>query len=118
MLQLRVLTVIAILPILSSAQILFEDNFEGNLSGWEINNASSIKIIESEDPGQGKVLELAPNGNVSAIIRNSDQWGPLSVEGKMLFPNDEHNYLGFIYNYNQSDKREDFGLLYVKGNGS
>ena len=117
-LKIRVTLVIAFLPIICFTQILFEDNFEGNLSGWEINNTSSIEIIDSQDPKQGKALALTPNSNVSALIKNSDQWGPLRVEGKMLFPKKEQNYLGFIYNYQKSAIREDFGLLYVKGNGS
>jgi hypothetical protein len=117
-LKVRALIVIVFLPIVCSAQILFEDNFEGNLSGWELNDAAAVKIIDSQDPNQGKVLVLTPNSNVSALIKNSNQWGSLRVEGKMLFPKNEHNYLGFIYNYKKSTKREDFGLLYVKGNGS
>ena len=110
--------IIVFLPIICSAQILFEDNFEGDLSGWELNNAASVQVIDSQDPKQGKALVLTPNSNVSALIKNSNQWGSLRVEGKMLFPKNEHNYLGFIYNYNKSTEREDFGLLYVKGNGS
>lgn len=120
MITLKVKTLIAaiFLPIICFAQILFEDNFDGNLSGWELNNTTSVKIIDSQNPKQGNVLELIPNSNVSALIKNSNQWGALRVEGKMLFPKNEHNYLGFIYNYKKSIKREDFGLLYVKGNGS
>ncbi len=106
------------LPIISTAQVLFEDNFEGDLSGWELNNTEAVTIIDSQNPKQGNALKLTPNSNVSALIKNSNQWGAVSVEGKMLFPKNEHNYLGFIYNYKKSIKREDFGLLYVKGNGS
>lgn len=114
----RTLFVIVFLPIACAAQILFEDNFEGNLSGWEFSSVASIGVIDSKDPNQGKVLELTPNGNVSALIKNSHNWSPVRVEGKMLFPKNEQNYLGFIYNYQKSNNREDFGLLYVKGNGS
>jgi len=118
MLKIKIIAAIVLLPVICSAQILFEDDFEGSLSGWELNNAASVEIIDSQDPKQGKVLALTPNSNVSALIKNSNQWGSLRVEGKMLFPKNEHNYLGFIYNYKKSTKREDFGLLYVKGNGS
>ena len=117
-LKIKALVVIIILPFVCSTQILFEDDFEGNLSGWELNNTKSVEIIDSQDPSQGKVLVLTPNSNVSALIKNSNQWGSLRVEGKMLFPKKEHNYLGFIYNFRKSTEREDFGLLYVKGNGS
>lgn len=117
---LKISTLIAIVcwPIFSSAQLLFEEDFEGDLSGWEINNTESVEIIDSQDPTQGKVLALTPNGNVSALIKDSDQWGSVSVEGKMFFPKNEQNYLGFMYNFQKSPQREDFGLLYVKGNGS
>ena len=117
-LKVRAIIVIVFLPVVCSAQILFEDNFEGNLSGWELNDTASVEIINSQDPKQGKVLVLTPNSNVSALIKNSNQWGSLRIEGKLLFPKNEHNYLGFIYNYIKSTIREDFGLLYVKGNGS
>ncbi|UII75155.1 DUF1080 domain-containing protein [Flagellimonas sp. HMM57] len=113
-----ILLVVVFLPTVCIAQLLFEDDFEGNLSGWEINNVTSVEIIDSQDSKQGKVLTLKPNGNVSALIKDSDQWGSVKVEGQLLFPKNEHNYLGFIYNYKKTTKREDFGLLYVKGNGS
>jgi len=100
------------------AQVLYEDDFEGGLSGWEVNNVKAVKTIESHDPKQGKVLLLMPNGNVTALIKGSDKWGSVRVEGKMLFPKSEHNYLGFIYNHRRRGEREDFGMLYVKGNDS
>ncbi len=118
MLKAKNFVIASFLPIVCAAQILFEDNFEGNLSGWELNNTASLEILDSQNPKQGKALILRPNSNVSALIKNSDQWGSIRVEGKMLFPTDEHNYLGFIYNYQKTTQREDFGLLYVKGNGS
>jgi len=117
-LLIKTLLVLIFTQIISSGQILFEDNFEGSLSGWEINDNRSIKIIDSKDPNQSKVLVMIPNGNVSALIKNSHQWGFVRIEGVMLFPEKEQNYLGFIYNYNKQVNREDFGLLYVKGNGS
>ena len=117
-LKVRVFVVLVFLPIICYAQILFEDDFEEDLSAWEINNTTSVNVFDSQDPQQGKVLVLTPNSNVSALIENSNRWGSLRLEGKMLFPKKEHNYLGFIYNYNKTTKREDFGLLYAKGNGS
>ena len=71
-LKVRALIVIVFLPIVCSTQILFEDNFEGNLSGWELNDTASVEIINSQDPKQGKVLVLTPNSNVSALIKNSN----------------------------------------------
>lgn len=103
---------------LSTAQVLFEDSFEGNLSDWELNQPESAQIQDAQDPERGKILVLKPNGNVLALTKNSDQWGALKIEGEMYFPKKENNYLGFVYNYQNSSIREDFGLLYVKGNGS
>jgi len=114
----KTLVILVFMPMLCLSQIRFEDSFEVDLTGWEINNDESVKIIDSQDPGHGNVLVLIPNGNVSALIKNSDQWGSLRIEGTMLFPTKEDNYLGFIYNYQKQVNREDFGLLYVKGNGS
>jgi hypothetical protein len=36
----------------------------------------------------------------------------------VLFPEEEHNYLGLIYRYNDEDGWADFGSLYIKENGS
>jgi hypothetical protein len=40
------------------------------------------------------------------------------MEGRFLFPVDGDGYLGFIYNHQQSAERNDFGVIYVKSNGS
>ena len=65
---LRVYVILLLTQISCFGQILFEDNFEGNLSGWEINDVNSIKIVDSQDIKQNKVLELTPNGNIAALI--------------------------------------------------
>ena len=100
------------------SQVRLVEDFEKGLAAWEINTKTGIQIIDSKNPDHRKVLELAPNGNIHALIKDSDTWGALRVEGEMLFPKKEHNYLGFIYNFNKREAREDFGVLYVKGNGS
>ena len=40
------------------------------------------------------------------------------MEGDVLFPDDQHNYLGFVYAFREQEGRTDFGLIYIKGNGS
>lgn len=114
----KILIALVFAPIVCSAQMLFEENFEGDLLGWEINNETAVEIFNSKDSNHGNVLILTPNGNVSALIKDSEQWNAINMEGEMFFPANENNYLGFIYNYNIRQNREDFGLLYVKGNGS
>jgi len=100
------------------AQVKFQDDFNGDLSGWKLINEQFIKIIDSNDPEHGKVLSLQPNGNVLALVNNSEKWGAVSVEAQILFPDDKHNYLGLIYNYTQENSRNDYGNIYIKGNGS
>ncbi len=100
------------------AQVQFQDDFNGDLSGWELINKEFIKIIDSNDPDHGKALALYPNGTVHALIKNSEKWGAVRVEAQILFPDDNHNYFGLIYNFTQENSRIDFGSLYIKGNGS
>lgn len=40
------------------------------------------------------------------------------MDGEVFFPDDGHNYLGFIYNYTTNDTRSDYGNIYIKGNGN
>jgi hypothetical protein len=40
------------------------------------------------------------------------------MEGEVLFPDDQQNYLGFVYAFREHGGRTDFGLIYIKGNGS
>ncbi|MEO0528684.1 MAG: hypothetical protein AAFZ89_15740, partial [Bacteroidota bacterium] len=62
--KVRNLAVIVFFPMVCAAQVLFEDNFEDDLTGWEINNTEATEIINSKNPKQGKVLALKPNGKV------------------------------------------------------
>ena len=68
------------------AQVQFQDDFNGDLSGWKLINEQFIKIIDSNDPEHGKVLALQPNGNVLALVNDSEKWGAVSVEVQILFP--------------------------------
>jgi hypothetical protein len=40
------------------------------------------------------------------------------MEGRFLFPTEGDGYLGFIYNHQKGSARADFGVIYVKSNGS
>ncbi|MGA7304637.1 MAG: hypothetical protein WBW88_07165 [Rhodothermales bacterium] len=100
------------------AQERFTDDFSGDLSGWELVGGHAISIVESGDPDHGPVLALQPDGIVYALIKDSDNWGPVRIEGSMLFPGRANAYLGVMYNYTRHGERADFGEIYVKGNGS
>lgn len=97
----------------------FYEDFETDLSKWDINNPEKIRIIDSKDAQHGKVLEMHVGGpNTFALIKNSENWNGVVVEGDVLFPENAHNYLGFIYNYQVNDIRADYGCIYIKGNSS
>ncbi len=99
-------------------QLFFED-FENDLSNWEVSIPEKIRIVESGNDSHGRVLEMHPGGpNVFALMKNSETWEGYVVEGDVLFPEYEHNYLGFIYNYTVGNLRADYGCIYIKGNSS
>lgn len=99
--------------------VLFRDDFERDLTAWEIGDSLAIRIVESGDPAHGKILRLAPaHARLAALIRGSGQWPSYRIEGEVLFPDDVHNYLGFIYHYRNDGGRVDLGSIYIKGNGS
>jgi len=109
---------IFLFPEIPSAQHRFTENFENDLSQWELVGEHSVVIKDSGDPEHDKVLVLQPGGHVFALVKKSEQWGAIRIEGEILFPRNEHNYFGLIYNYIKSSSRTDFGSLYIKGNGS
>ncbi len=98
---------------------LFRDDFESGLDGWEISDPAAIVTADSGDRERGMVMELRPaHARLHALIRGSEEWNAYRIEGRVLFPTDDHNYLGLIYNYREADGRVDLGSLYIKGNGS
>ncbi|MFC1481994.1 hypothetical protein ACFL6E_07100 [Candidatus Neomarinimicrobiota bacterium] len=115
---LMTILLVCVFPNRLPAQLRIIDDFENDLSRWELVGEHAIAIKESDDPEHGQVLVLQPAGLVYALVKDSDQWGPLRVEGDILFPRDEHNYFGLIYNCAKTRSRTDFGSVYIKGNGS
>lgn len=106
------------LPLLSSAQLLLEENFESDLALWEHKDPGIAKIIKTEDESHKSVLQLTPNKTAECIlVKGSDKWEKVVITGEALFPTDKHDYLGLVYNYNKND-RADFGCIYIKGKGS
>jgi hypothetical protein len=117
--MLKLLLLFGLLPSLLFAQVRFTENFEdGHLSGWDLSNPQAIRVIDSNDAAHGKVLELQADDAVFALIKDSEEWGALRMEGDLLFPDDGHNYLAFVYHFTQDARRTDFSSLYLKGNGS
>jgi hypothetical protein len=98
---------------------VFREDFESGMDRWDVSDPNAIAPIDSGDPKHRKVLRMAPGGaRLHALIRGSDAWGRYRIEGDVLFPENVHNYLGFIYNFRESERRVDAGSIYIKGNGS
>ena len=97
---------------------LFEDQFDSGLGRWEILGDGSAATMDSGDPAHGRVLVLSPRGDAFALIRGSERWQGVRMEGEVFFPTDEDSYLGFVYNFQRKGERTDFGVIYIKGNES
>ncbi len=102
----------------SAPATIFADDFERGLAGWELLGPGGVTIRDSGDADHRGVLELTPNGDVVALIRGSERWDGVRLAGEMRFPTDLDNYLGFVYRHTRHGVRQDFGLIYVKGNDS
>ncbi len=101
--------------LLLAAALLFEENFEDGLGRWHILGTSA-RVEDSGSPEHGRVLVLSPRGDAFALIDGSENWGGVRLEGDVLFPTDEDNYLGVVYNHRLRGDRSDFGVVYIKGN--
>lgn len=98
---------------------VFQDDFEGEPTGWEFLNPRAMQVVDSGDPDHGRVLVMTADGPANhALIVGSEAWPNARIEGEVLFPEDAHNYLGFIWGWVQQERRIDLGSLYIKGNGS
>lgn len=103
---------------LQGETVRFEEDFERGLGRWVIEGVDAVRTTDSGDPGHGRVMVLEPNGDVLALVRHSHGWGSLRIEGDVRFPTDVDNYLGVAYHHQRQGDRQDFGLIYIKGNDS
>lgn len=93
--------------------LLFGEDFEGGLGRWIIEGRAFVSIHRTPDT-HGAVLRLQSSGDVHALIRGSEKWGNVAVEGDLRFGEDIESYLGFVYNFRSHGQRSDFGLIYLK----
>lgn len=98
--------------------VLVHEDFEHGLGRWQVLGRRTARLIASGDAAHGTVLELTPNGDAGVLLKGSDGWGRVRLEGDMCFPTDQESYLGFVHAFTTRDTRHDFGLIYVKGNDS
>jgi len=97
-------------------EISFKDDFEKGLEKWDLVNGDKIGIIDSNNPEHGKVLCLHSGGEaVYALIKGSEGWTNIKIEGDLCFPWYTCSYLGVIYNYNVRGPRTDFGSIFILG---
>ena len=102
-----------------SARWTFADDFENGLELWHFPHGQGYELVDTGETSRGHALALLTSGlQTHALIRGSEAWPDVRIEGELLFPDDVHNYLGFVYRYVAADRRIDFGSLYIKGNGS
>lgn len=97
------------------------ENFERTLEAWQIVGPSeNVRIVPEPGAPANHVLELMPKegGFVHALWSGAGSLTDLRLEGRLLFPTAGDGYLGLIYGYTRGEGRTDFGVLYVKGNGS
>jgi hypothetical protein len=95
---------------------VFTDDFENGLARWDITGDRFVSTRLTDDAAHRQVMQLETGGDVLALINGSERWGPVRLEGDVLFPTDEDNYLGVAYNHQRRGDRDDFGLIYIKGN--
>lgn len=99
-------------------QLLLQEDFESSLEAWSFPLGQGHGVVTEPNDGN-RVLRLQTvDEPVYALVAGSEEWGDVRIEGRVLFPDDDHNYLGFIYRYRDTGRRIDFGSLYIKGNGS
>ncbi|MCZ6673792.1 MAG: hypothetical protein O7C75_12740, partial [Verrucomicrobia bacterium] len=60
-----------------------------------------------------QLLSRPPAEPVYALIKDSDNWGAVRVEGQVYFPTDGDAYLGIVHGYQVDHQRADFGSIYV-----
>ena len=70
---------------------LFADSFESGLDRWELIGEPFVRTQVADDAHR-RVLVLTPGGDVLALIKGSEQWGSVRIEGEVRFPTDEDKW--------------------------
>lgn len=103
----------------SAQTLVFSDDFESDLRQWASPAPEFVDVL-GEPYSANRVLMLTPKlgGFSHVLLKGSEKYRNVRMEGRFLFPTEGDGYLGFIYNYQKSENRTDFGCIYVKSNGS
>ena len=100
-----------------AGEVLFNEDFESGLGRWSFPFGSGHGLVQTGDEHETALAMETVGAPVYALVTGSETWGDVRIEGDVLFRDDDHNYLGFIYRYRDDGRRIDFGSLYIKGNG-
>ena len=103
----------------SAQTLIFSDDFESDLRQWVLLAPEFAEVV-GEPHSANRVLMLTPKpeGFSHVLVKGSEEYRNVRMEGRFLFPTEGDGYLGFIYNHQKSEDRTDFGCVYVKSNGS
>lgn len=104
--------------LLAQSRPVFEEDFESGLDGWSFPLGRGHGIVAEEGTDNHVLRMQTVDEPVYALVDGSAAWGAVRIEGRVLFPDDDDSYLGFIYRYRDTGRRIDFGSAYIKGNGS
>jgi len=112
------LAAVALVALFGRGEVV--DDFEQPLSRhWIVSRPARARLAPSNDPRHGNVLVLEPDGDdVYVLLKGTEVSSGGVLEADVLFPSAEDNYLGFIYNFQRTGERTDFGVVYIKGNES
>ncbi len=118
----RLITILLVLVYGSSpaqSNILLKDDFEHGLDKWDLYNPAKIVLLTTADKEHKNVVRLIPGGsNIYMLIKGTEKLKDLSMEGDVLFPDTLDSYFGVLYNYTIAGDRNDYGCIYIKGNGN
>jgi hypothetical protein len=95
----------------------FATGFEPGLAGWDLRGPAGA--VTTRPDGGGRVMVLSPAGDeVLALLPATAAWPGVRLSGRLRFPADDDPYLGFVYHFAEAGGRQDFGVVYVKGEAS
>lgn len=105
----------------SALENTIQEDFESGLSNWLVKSDQHVQIVK-ETGKNNHVLQLTPMNKrgvkTDTLYKPSKHWKNFSMTGRFLFPDEGDGYLGFIYHHRQGKARTDYGVLYIKSNGS
>ena len=118
--MIRAILAAVLLGGLAGADVELTDDFEQPLSRqWTVSRPERTHTAASNDPLHGAVLVLEADGDdVYLLLKGTESSSGGVMEADVLFPSPEDSYLGFIYNFQRTAERTDFGVVYIKGNES